>query len=156
MTPEERDAFERDVVDGLRALSVSTEAVEEQVLGIGLADDPFYAEIVDGVAVDRWRAAFAASVYGAVVAHAKGEDPQPLLEQARTELAQGRAAVTRRHAAPLSPDGERWWRPEWDNAGVYDYGYLLRADELCFWERELVQARNATLGESEQVPGCAL
>ena len=28
---------------------------------------------------------------------------------------------------------------------LYQYGYLMMADELCFWERELVQAEQRFL-----------
>ena len=45
--------------------------------------------------------------------------------------------------------------PSADDLEGYDYGYLLRADQLGYWERELDQLRALT-GQSVIIPGCAL
>ena len=37
---------------------------------------------------------------------------------------------------------------------LYQYGYLMMANELCFWEREFAQARQTILGLEEIPPGC--
>jgi hypothetical protein len=64
--------------------------------------------------------------------------------------------VDERHAHLHDPAGATLISPDWDNPTIYDYGYLLRADELCFWERERAEL-DVVMGLPDiTVPACAL
>lgn len=63
------------------------------------------------------------------------------------------APVARRHAALHYPHPERILTDN-DNPTIYDYGYLTRADELCYWSRELAQLEDLA-GQDASIPGCA-
>ena len=53
------------------------------------------------------------------------------------------------------PDGERLFT-EGVNSTIYQFGYLYRASDLCYWHREHIQATNAIVGENIAPPGCGL
>ncbi|MFZ5479428.1 MAG: hypothetical protein ACOZNI_21870, partial [Myxococcota bacterium] len=146
---DEVTADDQALVDDLAALAADTRGVLDTLP----SGDAWVDEVRDGVEVDALRAEFAAAAWGAAVAKARGEaasasDAAAILEDAR-------AVVTRRHAALHDPQGERLIT-HGDNATLYDYGYLLRADELCFWERELEQLRNHVEGADVDVRACTL
>ncbi|MFW6050065.1 MAG: hypothetical protein ACODAU_02755 [Myxococcota bacterium] len=42
------------------------------------------------------------------------------------------------------------------NATLYQYVYLHFADNLCYWDRELIELRNLVQGEDERMPSCVL
>ena len=67
-----------------------------------------------------------------------------------------RAVVERRHAAMHDRDPARLVAVRARTLTFYQYGYLREADRLCFWERELILAKNALLGMDGRVPGCVL
>lgn len=151
-----RAAFRAGVVEPLAAFADGLEGIEAELAGVAEGSaDPWVAEVWDGLQITRMRARYAALLWGAVVDHADGVarfDGGP----AQAVQAEAATVVARRRAAFHDPEGQRWIAPEWDNPTVYDYGYLIRADELCFWERERVQALDATVGTEESAPGCAL
>ena len=117
------------------------------------SDDRFLPEMVDGLRVDRHRARFMATLVDAVLTHAGGGDAQDALQAADAELDAARIVVDRRHAD--LHDGPRLIE-EQENPTIYQYGYLFRAEELCFWQRERAQVRNIVNDEGLSVPGCAL
>lgn len=156
MSAADRAAFADAVVTPLGALAGETDAIFGDVDALNAGDDPWLAETRDGIAIDARRARFAHAVWAAVVAGANGEDPSALLAEANAELDAAREIVARRHAALHDPDPSRVVARRTRNATFYQYGYLREADGLCFWERELVLAKNLLLGQSEQVPGCVL
>lgn len=116
-------------------------------------DDPWMAELADGAEVTAARARYVRALYAAVVAHADGGDPAPLLADADAALAAGRAAVQRRHAAMHHPEPLLLTGGD-ANATIYPFGYLKQADELCYWERERAQARELILGEDTPAAAC--
>jgi hypothetical protein len=158
MDPAARAAFQSGVVNELSALAVATRDVLD-----ALPEDPgdgkvgpYVQEMRDGVEMDALRAEFAAAVFGAAVALGDGESPAGFREEAVLKLTQAKQLAARRLDGFHDPDGDRWVRQEWENPTIYDYGYLARADAVCFWERELVQLTNLIDGADEPVPGCAL
>jgi hypothetical protein len=112
-------------------------------------------EVQDGLDVDTSRAKFAASLWTSVKVKAEGGDPLPDILAAEAELEVARSIVARRHADFHDPN-PLWTAESWDNATIYDYGYLAQSHQLCFWERERVQVRNKLLGESGGIPTCVL
>jgi hypothetical protein len=140
------------VVAGLAELADGTEALGAPLAGVR-DGDPFFDELRDGFAVDVARARFASHVLAASLAVARGQDPAPALAAADAELAVGEGVVARRRAATHWAGGDRILQPVDENATIYRYGYLGRADELCFWRRERAQAAVAA-GESVSVPPC--
>ncbi len=117
----------------------------------------WYAEVRDGAEVTAQRAAFIAALYRAVLAHGDGDDAarDAAFLEADASYVLARAAVDRRHADLHDAEPELLFTPA-DNATIYDFGYLLRAETLCYWDRDLASARNQTLGTSDPMPGCAL
>jgi hypothetical protein len=140
------------VVTGMRALSDETARLGAPLDGVR-DGDPFFDELRDGFAVDVARAAFAADVLAAALAGARGEDAAAHLTAAQARLDEARVVITRRHDALHWPDGELISNPSDQNATIYRYGYLGRADELCYWRRELGQVQVA-LGQEAEVPPC--
>lgn len=155
MTAEERATFRSTIVDPLAAYAAAVAPVADDIVATGEADT-WFAEIHDGAEIDKLRAAYVAALWDGVTLAADGADGSARLAEAEALLTDARAVVARRHAAFHDPEGDRWVDPAWENPTVYDYGYLLRADELCFWERELVQAKNVAYGTDEAPPGCGL
>lgn len=156
MDAAERAALEASVVTPLGAMADATDSILADVEAADVDDEPWLAETRDGIAIDARRARFAHAIWSALLAGAGGSDPSVLLAQAEAELDAARAIIERRHAALHDPSPARLTGRRVANATLYQYGYLREADLSCFWERELVQARNLLLGETERVPGCVL
>jgi hypothetical protein len=139
-------------VAGLLALADGTEALGVTLDGVR-DGDPFFDELRDGFAVDVARGRFAAHVLSASLAAARGQPLDQSLAAADEALAAGEEAVARRRAATLWLGGDRILLPLDQNATIYRYGYLGRADELCFWRRERAQVGRLA-GEDVDVPPC--
>ena len=146
------EAFATEVLEPLDAYATAAEELDDAVAALGVDDDRWMNESLDGFAITALRARFVHEVYSVVVASLDGGSGD--LAGAEELLVSAREVVDRRHSDLHDPDPARLV-DEADNATIYHYGYLIRADELCFWERELVQARNA-MGASETAPACAL
>ena len=142
LTPDDRE-----IADRLDALADDTEAIWSTLSD---SDDPWVEEVRDGMEIDVLRARFMARLVTASI----DADPAEL-SAAEAHHARARSVVDTRHGALWDPDPARLLGTE-ENHTLYDFGYLLRAEELCFWERELTQVRNFVLDESETVPGCLL
>ena len=140
----EKDA---DIATRLDALASDTEMIW---FSLPQSDSPWVAEISEGMQIDVLRARFMARLIEASIAQ-----DNELLAEAESLHLEARSVVDARHDALWDPDPERLLT-EGDNHTLYDFGYLLRAEELCFWERELTQARNHITGSSDTVPGCLL
>jgi len=100
--------------------------------------------------IDYLRAQFIATLIRAVV----NEDTQTLA-QAEDILTEAEIVVQRRHQNLWDPEPDRLITSG-NNSTLYDFGYLLRSEELCFWERERLQVSNILTGEIQTVPGCQL
>ena len=143
----ERAAFVATVedMDGMATaferLAADASALEE--------GDRWVSEVVQGVQITALRARFVQRVYAALLSDDAGTE----LDAAQLLLDEARAIVVSRHADFHDPLGERLVE-EGDNPTLYNYGYLIRAEELCFWERDLAQAKNEALGVGVAVPGC--
>lgn len=151
-TPDEAAAFDQ-VLAGLASLSVDTREILVDLEAAAI-ETRFAAEMVDGAEVDALRTEFAHAVFSAALAHGSGADAQPHLLAARAARDAAVDVVARRHAALWDPDPGRLVAADRPNATVYAFGYLARADELCFWERELVQVENLVNGATAPVPPC--
>ena len=157
MDEAERLALETAVVAPLGVLALDLEPwwASAELLA-RRNDNRWFREVRDGVAVTTLRARFVHAVWAGALASARGNDPNASWTLAEAAMADAQTVVARRGADWHDPQGERWVAPDWDNPTIYDYGYLVRADELCFWERELLQARLAADGKGDTPPGCAL
>ena len=155
-----RADFQVSTLDPLRALEATTTQVLASVEALDLVrTDPWAQELRDGVEIDLYRVRFVLGLYDAVLAGAEGGDPAvglaaEYLAAADTAWQAARVVVDRRHAALHDPLGGTLIDDGVENATIYDYGYLLRAEELCFWERERIQAARLLEGSEEQVPSC--
>jgi len=155
LSAEERAAFESSV---LEPLSVHIDEISTIAEGLpDTAGDPWLQEVADGVSVTRLRGAFVLAIYRAGLAHLNGLDSEPYLADIDTLLEEARTVVVGRHGQLHDPNGAQWIEPAWSNPTIYQYGYLLRSDELCFWEREHAKLQNLMEGSTvATVPGCAL
>jgi hypothetical protein len=43
-----------------------------------------------------------------------------------------------------------------NNDTLYNFGDLLRSEELCYWERQRLQVVKHLTGENQEIPGCSL
>ncbi len=152
----DRAKFVADVLTPLAAHAEETQAALDEIRALGLpAGDPFVAEIEDGLAIDVARAHAIAACYRAALTLADGGTGTAELAEAEAAVTAARVIVRRRHAALHHPNPAEIAEPN-ANATIYPFGYLQKADELCYWERELVQVRNL-LGVSNEVPpACVL
>ena len=155
LSMEELLQFEQTV---LEPLSVHVEEIESlEMILPDTVSQPWLQEVRDGIAITRLRGDFTMAVYRAGIAHVRGDTTDALLLEIDAILAQAAAVVQARHAALHDPEGEQWIDPAWSNPTIYQYGYLLRSDELCFWHRERAKLANLMAGSVvESVPGCAL
>lgn len=153
LTGDPLEAYRTDVAnlatyaDAVDALAAPVDALT--------SDDPWVAEARDALDIDAVRAHFAHLLARAALAKADGTDPGTDLDDAEALITDAAAIVARRHAALWDPEPERLITHH-DNPTIYQYGYLARAEELCFWKRELAMARNAVEGTSLPVEGCGL
>lgn len=156
MTPEARADFKARVVEKLKVYADELTALSAEAQALDAAGDPVLVELQESLAVTASRARFAYDVFGAAVAFADGEDATSLLTAAAAEF-DASLAITQGHR-------RKYWHPSplslvattQNNATFYDYGYLREADTLCFWKRELYQARNVIKGEGNLIPSCVL
>jgi len=142
MGADDRAAFEAAVVTPLGELAAAV-------------DDPWFDEVADGVRIDALRTDFAHAIYAATLDFADTGSDGGWLALADTAHADAREVVDRRHAALHDPEPDRLIE-HGSNPTMYQYGYLTRSDELCFWLKERTEAANLIEGTDEQVPGCAL
>ena len=69
-------------------------------------------------------------------------------------LAEAAPIVAARHADLNWTGGERILAQEDDNETLYQFGYLAKADDLCFWDREYLQMANLAGNTPQSVPSC--
>ncbi|MBK7858304.1 MAG: hypothetical protein IPJ65_06715 [Archangiaceae bacterium] len=144
--------FRPRVLEPLNAFATTLEALEAD---FGLAylaapRDPFLDELADGFSITARRARFAYLVHLAAADLSEAK-----LTAAQAELDAAKEIVSARRKAMHDPDVKPILRNT-PNATFYQYGYLREADLLCYWERELAQARQVVRQVSENVPGCVL
>ena len=147
-------SFRLTVLSSLEELALATNeiVVELRRLDLPLAD-PWVAEVVDAIEVTARRVRFVEAIYAAAIDVAVGSSPAQWMGIATASLEAARSVVARRHGRLHDPDPRRLLDPA-PNATSYPYGYLRYADELCYWERELAQLREA-LGQEVSVPDCS-
>jgi len=152
---DEADAasFQTEVVDGLSALADGSDAILDTLAGVQ-RDDRWTREVYDGVAITALRARFAAQITAGALDVGAGGDAADQIDAAQALLDEAGTVVARRDADLHDPRSSRLLE-EADNPTLYDYGYLLHADQLCYWQRELGQLQELA-GGSATVPGCAL
>jgi hypothetical protein len=156
MSSSDRQAFTSRVVAPFAEFSRKLTELEEELESLQLAaDNPYFLEVRDGVAVTASRARFVRLTYEATLARAEGRPFESLISEAEAEITKSETVVSRRRKNLWDPDPVEVLRNH-DNPTVYDYGYLREADTLCFWKRERAQLRNVLLGESLFVPACVL
>ena len=156
MSAADRASYEAAVLAPLDQLAATTDAAFAAVDAIGIAhDDPWYAEVRDGFAIDADRVRFIDALYRAAAVNADGDPIDALLAGADAALADARRIVARRHAHLHDPTPSRILVED-TNATVYHYGYLNEADTLCYWERERGLFDQQILGSSTVPPGCVL
>ena len=107
--------------------------------------------------MDIHRAQFMEYLLTAMVYHRADDSALAFeyLEKADMELQQGQALMDLMRTSTWDPNGERLF-VEGVNSTIYQFGYLHRASDLCYWQREQIQATNAITGNNDAPPGCGL
>ena len=131
----------------LRAFAQAQEVYQEE-LNI-TQPDRWIREMQDGLAITILRARFMEHLLTAIAE--RSDD----LTQAEEYIRSAKIIVERRAADAHDPNIERLIS-ENDNATIYQFGYLYRAHELCYWERERIQVQNLLRGTSDVPPGCGI
>ncbi|MCS6797236.1 MAG: hypothetical protein NZ898_01680 [Myxococcota bacterium] len=147
--------FRARVLEPLDGFAARCEALASEVASLQAEDDsvtPWLEEMRDGFEVTALRARFAHRLWSAAAERDRARAESALAE-AVSLRDRAHAVVQRRHAALHARDGMRLLARR-RNATLYPYGYLRMAHELCYWDRELVEARNAILGESRAPDDC--
>ncbi|MFL5321351.1 MAG: hypothetical protein ACJ790_16950, partial [Myxococcaceae bacterium] len=154
MDSAERETFRAKFVEPMKAFADAMAPIRDQIAASGMPEsDPYFTEVRDGVEIDVLRARFASLAWQVPLDVADGKDAMPLLTEMDSILADATAVVTRRRDGMHDPRFKRLLTSA-QNATVYPYGYLQKANTLCFWQRERVQARALVLGLGETVPAC--
>ena len=155
LSVEELRSFEVEVLEPLATHVADIERIEG--LLPDTASSQWLQEVHDGIAVTKLRGAFVLAAYRTAVAYLRSEPVDSDLVVLDGIFDEAARVVGRRHENMHDPGGEQWVSPTWSNPTIYQYGYLLRSDELCFWQRERAKLANLVAGETvETVPGCAL
>jgi hypothetical protein len=141
------------VVAGMRVLGTETAVLSDTIADLG-GTDPWFAEVKDGMAIDALRASFVSEIYAAALLEVRGGDGEEALVAAEAILEDARRVVARRHAARWWTGGDAIVGQDVYNPTIYEYGYLARADTLCYWDRERIEVTNLVRGESTPVPPC--
>ena len=122
-----------------------------------VAIDAWQEEIINGVQMDIHRAQFMEYLLTAMLNHRESNDlgASDYLSMAADELQQGQRLMDTMRTRTWDPKGERLFA-EGTNSTIYQFGYLHRASDLCYWQREHIQATNAIVGANDAPPGCGL
>ena len=147
MLVEEEPQNLLSTAEKLRAFAQDQESYQS-TLAITQADR-WIREIQDGLAITIVRARFMASLLTAIA------ERNDNLTQAEEYILSAKSIVDKRATDAHDPYMERLIS-ENDNATIYQFGYLYRAHELCYWERERIQVQNILQGTSEIPPGCGI
>ena len=135
-----------DVVERLRTFAQKQQLQADRLLGI---DNPWVREIHEGISINVLRANYMALLMENVV---RGDSDFTAVDEL---FSQAKVIVENRAENAHDPDMERLISED-DNATIYQFGYLHRAHELCYWERERIQAQNVVLDTSFPAPGCGI
>lgn len=144
-----------EIIEMLFQMRRYAESLGDLGHGLGaleLPDSRWTRELTDGFEINRLRARFVIATYEATLAHLDG-DAAAAADHARTAgalLDQARVVVKRRHADLHDTHGRRLL-DKTPNQTFYQFGYLYFADQLCYWERELVQIEGI-LGSTTAIP----
>ncbi len=154
MSAEERAGVQA-TVDALASLAGETDAILATVDDLG-DKDPWFAEVREGIEIDALRARYAQLVFQSAVHLGDGEQglAESRLDEAEAVLDDAARVIARRHGDLHWSGGDRLLASEDENATIYRFGYLAKAEELCFWERERVQLSNLVRGGAESIPPC--
>ena len=106
---------------------------QSQLSQLDVGDNPWLQEIEDGLWVNAQRAAFMSALIRAVI-----DEDVTALSDAEAKYDAAAQRVTRRHERMWTKAPETMVTYGFNNT-LYEFGYLTRADELCYWERERTQ-----------------
>ena len=143
----------------LDAIRSKLDAYSGQLLDItenfGEQTDPWLQEIEHGLWIDFHRANYMSQLIYAILEAKSGGSPNSKISEAEEILLEAQKIVDIQHSQAWDPDIKRLTGTN-SNATLYQFGYLHRADELCYWNRELIQVKNLLQDSSEYPPGCGL
>jgi len=136
----------------MRRYADELETLDEELAALELPVSRWSRELRDSFAINRLRARFVLATYDATLAHLDGGPAAAAarIRDAQELLAQARGVVARRHGDLHDTHGRRHL-DKTANQTFYQFGYLFFADNLCYWDRELVQV-GGVLGSTTAIP----
>ena len=153
-----RDMLAADVAD----IAVKRDALQSYIddittINFPAAIDSWQEEILNGVQMDVHRAQFMEHLLSAMIEfRSEGiEASMDSLSKATEEFDAAQTLMNEMRSKTWDPNGERLFT-EGTNSTIYQFGYLHRASDLCYWQREHIQATNAITGSNDAPPGCGL
>ena len=140
------------MLGNMQAYADGLDALVDEIEGLGLPDSRWGRELEDGFVIDRLRAHFVIATWKATLAHVDGDAAaaQAQIEQAEDDAARAQEIVSSRHGDLHDKNGARYLEKT-QNFTFYQFGYLHFANNLCYWNRELVQVE-AILGNTTTAP----
>ena len=121
----------------------------------GSQENPWLQEIENGLKIDIHRASYMSQLIQTILTAKSGAGVDAQLEAAEAIIAMAQEVVDKQHSQSWDPNITRLTRPN-SNATIYQFGYLHHAEELCYWNRELIQVKNLLQNAGEAVPGCGI
>lgn len=118
-------------------------------------DGPWADELRAGIRVTALRARFAATEYQAAIDQLTGDHDAALAGEAQLHdlIAAAEPIVAARRLALHWPDRTTLVERGGNNT-VFGYGYLLNADTLCYWHRELADLDRLLGLSTDAIPDC--
>lgn len=141
-----------NMLPNLRAYADELDILDREVRALDLPDSRWSRELRDSFAINALRARFVVSTFEATLAAIDGDPAAAAtyFKAAEWRLARARPIIAARHA-DLHDDHGRRLVDKTANQTFYQFGYLFFADNLCYWDRELVQV-GGILGSTSAVP----
>lgn len=149
-------AFAGDQLPRLAAFADAVAARADQADALPI-DGPWADELRGAIRITALRARFAATEYEAAIDQLTGmHDAAVAAEQRLHDLiAQAEPIVAARRLALHWPDRTTLLE-RGPNETVYGYGYLMNADTLCYWHRELAQLDQLLGLSTDAIPSCLI
>lgn len=140
------------MIGNLRAYATGLDELEAALAKVGLPASRWGRELEDGFVINRLRAHFVLATWEATLAHIDGDSAaaETAMGEAEKLAVRAKEIVAGRHGDMHDKNSKRYLA-ETPNATLYQFGYLHYADNLCYWDRELLQVQ-AIVANSSAIP----
>jgi hypothetical protein len=145
MSADERALFERDTLEPVELAASEIGAIEQRFeRTCRRVDDAlrsWCSELEHGTRIVRLRLEHSAALYRAVLDSVRGGSSAARWLERAGAIRQDAKLVIDARALDYRWD-QAHLVESWSNPTIYDFGYLRQAHQLCYWERQRVQAQS--------------